>query len=180
VLPSTIGTLLAALVLGAAPAPRATLTTAALTDAQIAAIFDAANTFDMETAAIAEKRGSKAEREFGAQLVRDHRSVRAQGRALVKKLGVTATLPKDNALVETVAKGHGDAIKKLKAAKRGADFDRTFLQHEIDFHQAVIEAVKSTLLPAIQNAELKQLVTSVAPAFQAHLDMAKNLLAQVK
>jgi len=40
----------------------------------------------------------------------------------------------------------------------------------------VIAAVQKTLLPAIQNAELKDLVTKVAPAFVAHRDAAKNLL----
>jgi putative membrane protein len=39
----------------------------------------------------------------------------------------------------------------------------------------VIDAVTSTLLPAIQNAELKDLVVKVAPAFQAHMMAADNL-----
>jgi putative membrane protein len=53
-------------------------------------------------------------------------------------------------------------------SKRGAEFDRAFLDHEVQFHQSVIDAVQSTLLPAIQNAELKELVKKVAPAFEAH------------
>jgi hypothetical protein len=32
------------------------------------------------------------------------------------------------------------------------------------------------LLPAIQKAELKQLVVTVAPAFQAHMAKAQSLL----
>jgi putative membrane protein len=47
------------------------------------------------------------------------------------------------------------------------------------FPLASIVAVAATafvLLPAIQNAELKDLVTKVAPAFVAHRDAAKNLL----
>ena len=39
----------------------------------------------------------------------------------------------------------------------------------------MIDAVTSTLLPAIQNAELKMLVTQVAPAFEAHMIAAQNL-----
>ena len=41
---------------------------------------------------------------------------------------------------------------------------------------AKVAAPAKTLLPAIQNAELKDLVTKVAPAFVAHRDAAKNLL----
>jgi hypothetical protein len=35
--------------------------------------------------------------------------------------------------------------------------------------------VKGTLLPAIQNAELKELVIKVAPAFEAHRAMAADM-----
>jgi putative membrane protein len=159
-----------------------TVTAAApLTDANIAAIFDAANTFDIETGAIAAKKGStKAVRDFGHQLERDHAAVRQQGRDLVKKLKVNAALPEGSDLVAALAKGHADAMKTLKDTPSGPAFDRAFLQHEVAFHKAVIDAVGSTLLPAIQNAELKSLVTTVAPAFQAHMAMAQNLLDHVK
>ena len=153
----------------------------ALTDPQIAAIFEAANTLDIETGGVAARRGStKTVRHFGAQLVRDHKSVRGQGRALVKKLGVKAVLPKDNAIVTTLVKDHTDAMKALNSAKKGADFDRAFLQHEVGYHKAVIDAVNSTLLPAIKNAELKTLVTTVAPAFQAHMVEAQRQLDAMK
>jgi len=152
----------------AAPAP-------ALDDPTIAAIFDAANSADMETGKLAAERGStKAVRDFGAMLVRDHKAVRAQGRDLAKKLGVTPTPPADDAS----ARAHAEAMQTLRA-KSGADFDRAFLDHEVAFHQGVIDAVNSTLLPAIQNAELKALVVKVAPAFQAHMIAAQNLGKQV-
>jgi putative membrane protein len=39
----------------------------------------------------------------------------------------------------------------------------------------VIGAIETTLVPAIKNQELKGLVVKVAPAFQAHMEMAQNL-----
>lgn len=156
-----------ALAQGAAPA---------LNDPTIIAIFDAANTYDMETGSLAVSKGhSKDVREFGAMLVRDHRNVRTQGRALAKSLKVVPTPPRDFAL----AKAHVAAMKSLRAAN-GKAFDRAFLQHEIDFHNAVIDAVTKSLLPAIQNAQLKDLVTKVAPAFVAHRDRAQSLLDGMK
>ncbi len=62
----------------------------------------------------------------------------------------------------------------------GKEFDKAFLQNEIDYHTAVIDAVTKTLLPAIKNAEMKAFVTKVAPAFQAHLDQAKAMLAKMQ
>jgi len=172
--PSLRSVLLSAVVLfGVASAPRSIAAqSATLNDPTIIAIFDAANTWDMETGAIAEKKGTTKEvREFGAMLVRDHRMVRQQGRDLAKKLGVQPTPPKDFAM----AKDHAAAVQALNAAN-GAAFDRAFLAHEVAFHKAVIEAVNTTLLPALQNLEARALVTKVAPAFKAHQDAAQNLL----
>lgn len=143
-----------------------------LNDPTIVAIFDAANTWDIETGGLAAKKGTTKEvRDFGAMLVRDHRAVRKQGRALAKKLKVTPTPPKDFGM----EKDHYAALKTLKAAK-GKAFDKAFLEHEVAYHKAVIDAVTNTLLPALQNQDVKDLVTKVAPAFKAHQDAAQNLL----
>lgn len=144
---------------------------AALDDPTIVAIFDAANTADIETGELGAKKGTtQAIRDFGAMLVRDHKAVRQQGRDLAKKLGVTPTPPKD----DQGARDHAAAMKELRALK-GSAFDHAFLRHEVAFHKAVIDAVNSTLLPAIKNGEVKDLVVKVAPAFQAHMLAAQNL-----
>lgn len=150
----------------AAPAPAATLD-----DPTIVAIFDNANTADIETGQLAAERGSSKEvRDFGAMLARDHQQVRQQGRDLATKLGVTPTPPAD----DQAARDHAAAMQKLRGLS-GIEFDRAFLQHEAAFHAAVINAVNTTLMPAIQNAELKALVVKVAPAFEAHRQAAQNL-----
>ena len=78
------------------PATTAASTTrAALDDATIVAIFDAANTADVEVGELAAQRGSSKEvRDMGTMFARDHRMVRQQGRDLAKKLGVTPTPPR--------------------------------------------------------------------------------------
>jgi len=145
---------------------------AKLDDPTIVAIFDAANTWDVETGAIGEKKGTTPEvRDFAKMLERDHAGVRQQGRDLAKKLGVTPTPPKDFAM----AKDHEAAVAKLNKLS-GKAFDRAFLEHEVAFHKAVIDAVNTTLLPALQNAEVKKLVTDVAPAFGAHMMAGQKLL----
>jgi putative membrane protein len=147
----------------------------ALDDPTIVAIFDNANTADIETGNLAAKRGhSKEVRQFGAMLARDHEMVRQQGRDLAKKLGVTPTPPAG----DKSAQDQAAVISRLSALK-GAEFDRAFLHREIQFHKDVIAAVSTTLLPAIKNQELKALVVKVAPAFQAHQQMAENLGKQL-
>jgi putative membrane protein len=159
-----------------AAAPAQAHAQAKLDDPTIVAIFDAANTWDMETSAIGEKKGTTKEvRDLAAMFVRDHRNVRQQGRDLAKKLGVTPTPPKDFAM----AKDHAAAMKKLEGLS-GKAFDKAYLENEVAFHKAVIGAMNTTLLPALQNAEVKKLVAMVAPAFQAHQDAAQNLLNKQK
>lgn len=147
-----------------------------LDDPTIVAIFDVANTYDIETGSTAARKArSKEVREFGRMLARDHEAVRKQGRDLAKRLGVTPTPPKENPL----AADHAHATKELRTMK-GAAFDREFLEHEVAYHNMVIDAVQKTLMPAIQNADLKALVEKVAPAFVAHRDKAKQLLDTMK
>ena len=149
----------------------AAVSQSALDDPTIVAIFDAANTADIETGLLAAERGhSKEVRDFGAMLARDHKQVRQLGRDLAKKLGVTPTPPED----DKSAIDHAATMKRLRALD-DADFDHAFLQYEVTFHRNVIDAVNTTLLPAIRNAELKALVVKVAPAFQAHMLAAEHL-----
>jgi putative membrane protein len=150
-----------------APYPRP----AALDDPTIVAIFDAANTYDIEAGELAlHKSHSKAVRDLARQFVNDHIAVRQQGRDLAKKLSVTPTPPKDFAL----AQEHAKAMKELRS-KSGTDFDKAYAAHEVAFHQAVLDALSRTLIPAIQNAELKAFVEKIGPAFQGHLEAAKQL-----
>lgn len=149
----------------ATPAP-------ALDDPTIVAIFDAANTWDVEAGRLAlQKSHNKDVRTFAQMMVRDHKAVRQLGRDLAKKLNVTPTPPgKDFPL----AVAQMAAMKTLHNS-HGAAFDKAYIDHEVAYHQAVIDAITTTLLPATKNAELRQLETQVAPNFQAHLVAAKNV-----
>jgi putative membrane protein len=163
---------LALLTLGQVPPANAQ---AALDDPTIVAIFDAANTYDIETGQLAlQKSHTKAVRDLAQQFLNDHKAVRQQGRDLAKKLGVTPTPPKEFALADA----HAKAKKELEG-KSGADFDEAYIDHEVAFHQAVLDAVKGTLLPAIKKAELKAFVEKVGPAFAGHLEAAKQLQRQL-
>ncbi len=145
--------------------------TPALDDPTIVAIFDAANTLDIETGELALKQShTKAVRDLATQFIHDHTAVRQQGRDLAKKLGVTPTPPAKLDLIDA----HKKAMADLRA-KSGAEFDKAYADTEVAYHQAVLDAINGTLLPAIKNAELKALVEKIAPAFQGHLEAAKQL-----
>ena len=148
----------------------------ALDDAAIASIFDLANTADIQAGELAARMGQSPEvKDMGRNFAAAHTGVRQQGRDLAKKLGLTLNPPMDGAM----AKDHAAALTRLQAL-HGAEFDQAYVAREIAFHQAVIDAVTRTLLPATRNAELKALIEQVAPAFVAHLEGAKALQARLK
>jgi putative membrane protein len=151
-------------------------TAAALDDPTIVAIFDAANSWDMETGQLAlRKSHNKDVRQFAEMMVRDHKAARQLGRDLARKLHVTPTPPGKDF---TLAVDHAAKMKALRKAK-GRAFDKAYIDHEVFYHQAVIDAVTGQLLPATKNAELKALEEKVAPNFVAHLAAAKELQAKL-
>ena len=140
-------------------------------DAQIAAIVVTAN---QDAGKLAEAKGSNAEvKAFGKQMVTDHSGVNKQAVALVTKLKVT---PEDNATSKSLKAGGADNVRNLEKLS-GAAFDKAYVDHEVAYHQQVLDAIDKTLIPSAQNAELKSLLVSVRPAFVAHLEHAKSLQA---
>ena len=143
-------------------------------DAQIASIVVTANQVDIDAGKLAESKASNAEvKAFGKQMVTDHSGVNKQAVALVTKLKVT---PEDNATSQSLKAGGVDNVKNLNRLS-GAAFDKAYVDHEVAYHQQVLDAIDKTLIPSAQNAELKSLLVAVRPAFVAHLDHARSLQA---
>ena len=144
------------------------------TDPQIAAIVVTANQVDIDAGKLAtSKARSKEVQKFAQQMVTDHSGVNNQATALVTKLHVT---PENNPTADSL-KADGDAnVAKLKALS-GDPFDRAYVDHEVIYHQNVIDALDKTLIPNAKNGELKALLVKVRPAFDAHLEHAKHLQA---
>jgi putative membrane protein len=150
----------------------ATAQTGAPNDAQIAAIVVTANQVDIDAGKLAESTSTNKEvKAFGKQMVTDHTGVNKSATDLVTKLKVK---PEDNPTAQSLKKGGQDNVAHLKTLK-GAAFDKAYVDHEVEYHQAVIDAMDKTLIPNAQNAELKALLVKVRPAFVAHLDHAKHL-----
>ncbi|MEO6032117.1 MAG: DUF4142 domain-containing protein [Burkholderiaceae bacterium] len=146
-------------------------------DAQIASIVVTANQVDIDAGKLAESRAHAADvKAFAKQMVTDHSGVNKQAVALVTKLKVT---PEDNPTSQSLKKAGDDNLKSLKALK-GAAFDKAYVDHEVDYHAQVIDAIDKTLIPSAQNAELKALLVAVRPAFVGHLEHAKMIQSKLE
>jgi putative membrane protein len=145
-----------------------------LNDPQIATIALTAHQIDVARGkyALAHTKNDNV-RQFAQQMVDDH-SVGAAGvLELAKKLHVT---PEESAVTQSLKKGAAETLAKLKKL-HGAAFDKAYIEAEVGYHQAVIDAVNGVLIPSVQNAEVKQALVDTGPLLIGHLEHAKHVLA---
>lgn len=151
-----------------APAPAA----AAPSDAQIAHIVVTANTIDVDAGKAAQAKSKNADiKKFAQTMVTDHSAVNDKASALAKKLNLT---PEDNPTSQQMSSDAQSFAREL-SSKTGADYDKSYIDHEVTFHQQVLDALDKTLIPNAQNAELKELLTQTRPAVASHLQMAQDI-----
>jgi putative membrane protein len=145
-------------------------------DPQIAAIVVTANQVDIDAGKLAlTKAKSPDVKKFAQLMITDHTGVNKSATELVTKLHVT---PESNPTSQSLQKGGDDNLAALKKLS-GSAFDKAYVDHEVAYHQAVLDAMDTTLIPNAQNAELKALLVKVRPAFAAHLDHAKKLQGEL-
>jgi putative membrane protein len=145
-------------------------------DAQIAHIAYTAGALDVAAAKQALAKSQNAEvRSFAEVMVRDHEAVNVQALALVKKLGVT---PEDNATSAALSKQAAETHDRLDKLS-GAEFDQAYAKNEAAFHQTVNGALKTTLIPSADNAELKSLLETGLTLFGEHQAHAEQLAAKL-
>jgi putative membrane protein len=150
----------------------AALSARAVNDAQIAAIVVTANQVDIDAGKLARSRATNAEvKAFAERMVTDHTGVNKSATELVTKLKVT---PQDNPTSQSLKAGGEKNLAGLKSLE-GAAFDKAYIDHEVAYHQQVLDAMDKTLIPSASHADLKALLVKVRPAFVAHLEHAKQI-----
>ena len=147
-----------------------------VSDANIAAIVVGANNIDISAGKIALQRSQNTlVTNFAERMITDHTAVLDSAVALVTKLGVT---PVNNELVATLAEQSSNHEANLRSLS-GNSFDKSYIGHEVAYHEAVIGVIENQLIPAAQNEELKALLVSVLPAFRAHLAHCQMIQQQI-
>ena len=141
-------------------------------DPQIAGIVVTADQIDIDAGKLAKSHTKNKEvSKFAQLMITDHTAVNKQAGALAKKLGVK---PEDSPTSQSLKTGAVENTKNLKGLN-GAAFDKAYVDHEVAYHQQVLDAIDKVLIPSAKNAELKNLIVKVRPAIAAHLDHAKMI-----
>jgi putative membrane protein len=137
-----------------------------LDDSQIFGIYLQVNSFDIEAALLGRAQGgTDAVRKLAEHVASDHLGVRQTAQTLAGQCKVSPLLPEAR---RTVAIEHDKVMAALLPLKDAA-FDKAYLQHEVAFHRAAIDAINAVLLPSARCAQLQAHLKAILPAFQQHL-----------
>ncbi|HVT37768.1 MAG TPA: DUF4142 domain-containing protein [Gemmatimonadaceae bacterium] len=144
---------------------------AALTDANIVALLDAASMADSTLAF--EALGlvtSKDAKSYAKMMMGEHHALREKGQKVANKASISAQMPSEDPFRAAVDGERTD----MTLAPKGHAIDSTYIAHEIAVHTAVISWASSAEAQA-QNKELKELIKSAAPVLKKHLDRALEI-----
>ncbi len=142
-----------------------------LSDPNIVALLDEANMADSASGAYALGKATDPDvKAFAKLMMGEHHALRAQGQQLAKRLNVTPELPANNPLKPAAE----SEMAALRAAPKGAQFDRVYIEQEIGIHKAVLD-LAGQAHGAAQNAELKKLIEQAKPVIEKHLEQAQRI-----
>jgi len=142
-----------------------------LSDANIVSLLAIANQSDIEGGQLAEaKANSREVRSYGTRMISDHASMLRQGNQLSKQLMLNPVQPP---IAQQMQSEHEKSMEALKK-KSGQEFDRAYIEHEIQMHQKVIRLVEEATQSA-DNPQLRTLLEQSRPALEEHLEQAQNV-----
>ncbi|BCT68016.1 DUF4142 domain-containing protein [Nitrosospira sp. NRS527] len=148
-----------------------------LNDAEIAHIVVTANQVDINAGNLAKKKASDGDvHAYAHRMVGEHTDVNKEAKELAAKLNVT---PQDNPISKSLNEDGKKNLEKLERLS-GKDFDKAYIDGEIDLHKKVIDVADNKLVPNVKNEELKALLVKVRPAFVSHLEHAQKIQAKLK
>jgi len=143
----------------------------ALTDPNIVALLDQANKADSAAGAYAVTKATSPDvKAYAKLMMSEHHALRLQGQQLAKKLNVTPE-PPANDPVKAAAESE---MAALKAAPKGPQFDRTYIEQEVAIHKAVLDLAEKAH-DATENQELKGLIEKAKPVIEKHRDRAEEI-----
>ena len=146
--------------------------TAAPTDPQIVGIVETADDIDINYAKLAlSKARDKQVRDFAQQMITDHSAVQKSVINVASKLNVT---PADSPTSDSLKAQAQQTLEKLRGLK-GKAFEKSYVDNEVSYHEVVIHATKTVLVPSAQNAELKSALQGTEPLFEGHLAHAARV-----
>jgi putative membrane protein len=128
--------------------------------------LNVANTTEIQLATLASRKATSPQvKQIARKLAADHAKNREQVLALAAKVNVTLTPAQGG----SVSAADSVAMPLELQGKSGAEFDRVFIEHEINDHQSNIHKIQNQILPSMQDQEIKAYLQKTVTEMQGHL-----------
>ncbi len=142
-----------------------------LNDAQLAAVVQAINQGEMQSAQLAEQKSTSPEvKRFARDMLSSHRNIMNEDQSVLSQAQIT---PSDNAVSQQLRTDAQSEMSTLEGM-RGRDFDREYVDAQIKDHNKAIELI-DRIIPNIKNPQLKAQLQNARPRLEAHLREAERL-----
>lgn len=146
-------------------------------DGEVASVLRVLHDTQIQGAELARTRATSPDvRRFAEQMITDHTAANKSLGDVVKRANITSA---DNDLSKRLNADQETFMAQLKNAK-GAEFDRLYMDHEVQMHQQAVYVIDQSLLPNATSADLRAQVSTVRPTFNSHLDQARKIRSQLK
>src|SRR4051812_24168400 len=144
----------------------------AIDDGQIANIMQTVDSAEMEAAKYAQLHATNSEvKAFARQMSVDHRESEKKESAALKASGISPVANQTSTALHTEAQ---QKLKQLTTLK-GKDFDKAYVEAQLDMHRKALDTIDSQLLPNAKSDALKTYIKNVRPKIEAHLRQAETL-----
>lgn len=141
-------------------------------DPHIVGIAMAANQGEIDQGNAAAARATNPDvRAFAQMMVTDHTTALGALRDTSSRAGLTAM---DNDTTAALQRGSRESITNLNSWS-GADYDRAYMQSQVDLHQWLLNQLDRHLIPMTRNRDLRSLLETQRTAVAAHLERARQI-----
>jgi putative membrane protein len=142
----------------------------AYSDANAVAFIQTVNTGEIEAAALAKTKATRAEiKAFARQMETDHTAMKNEVAQTAQRLGLSTTATDEDVLEE-----HQETMRELTDAKAGDEFDDRFIDEQVEAHKEALDEIDDAI-ERTQNAEFKALLQKARGAVDGHLARAQEL-----
>src|SRR5690349_6547685 len=143
------------------------------TDASVLGFIGANNAGEVRLGQLGEKKATNpAVKKFAQQLVTEHRALALEMRSLAQKLSVTPDTADGD--VHKVMDNARDQIKDLTDKSAGADWDKKYIDNQIDDHKDMLDKLQDAAKNT-NSAELRAAIEKASGKVQEHLTKAQNI-----
>jgi putative membrane protein len=136
--------------------------------------LNVANTTEIQLGQlVARKAASSQVKQIARKLATDHTKNQQELRALAQKLNLSLTPAQGGNVTDSTS------IPADLQGKSGGEFDKAFIQHEIQDHQSNIDKIRNQMLPAAQDQQVKAYLQKTVTAMEEHLAALRRVDQQI-